>query len=84
MKTHWNKGNHYCLLPGWLSSRECSSEESTVNAGDTGGTISIPGLRRPPWRRKWQPILVFLFRESPWTEEPDGLQFKGSQRVRHN
>ena len=20
----------------------------------------------------------------PWTEEPDGLQFMGSQRVRHN
>ena len=48
MKTHWNKGNHYFLLPGWLSSRECSREESTVNAGDTGGTIFIPGLGRPP------------------------------------
>ena len=21
---------------------------------------------------------------TPWTEEPDGLQFMGSQRVRHN
>ena len=21
---------------------------------------------------------------SPWTEEPDGLQFKGSQRIGHN
>ena len=20
----------------------------------------------------------------PWTEEPDGLQFRGSQRIRHN
>ena len=25
-----------------------------------------------------------LAREIPWTEEPGGLQFKGSQRVRHN
>ena len=32
-----------------------------------------------PWRRKWQPTPVF----SPWTEEPGGLQFMGSQRVRH-
>ena len=28
-----------------------------ANAGDTG---SIPGLRRFPWRRKWQPTPVFL------------------------
>ena len=25
-----------------------------------------------------------LAREIPWTEEPGGLQFKGSQRVRHD
>ena len=28
-----------------------------------------------PWRRKWQPIPVFLPGESAWTEEPGGLQF---------
>ena len=27
---------------------------------------------------------VFLSGESPWTEEPGGLQSKESQRVRHN
>ena len=26
------------------------------------------------WRRKWQPIPLFLPGESPWTEEPGGLQ----------
>ena len=26
-----------------------------------------------PWRRVWQPTPVFLPRESPCTEEPDGL-----------
>ena len=33
------------------------SKESACNAGDLG---SIPGLRRSPWRREWQPTPVFL------------------------
>ena len=37
-----------------------------------------------PWRRAWQPIPVFLPCESPWTEEPGGLQSIGSQRVGHD
>ena len=36
------------------------------------------------WRRAWQPTPVFLPWESPWTEEPGGLQSMGSQRVRQN
>ena len=32
-------------------------------------------------RRAWQPIPVFLPGESLWTEETDGLQSMGSQRV---
>ena len=36
-----------------------------------------------PWRRKWQPTPVSLSGESPWTEEPGGLQSMGLQRVRH-
>ena len=31
-----------------------------VNGGDTRDVGSIPGLGRFPWRRKWQPTLVFL------------------------
>ena len=34
-----------------------------------------------PRGRKWQPTLVFLPGESPWTEEPGGLQSMESQRV---
>ena len=34
-----------------------NSKESSCNAGDLG---SIPGLRRSPWRREWQPTPVFL------------------------
>ena len=37
-----------------------------------------------PWRRARQLTPVFLPGESPWTEEPGGLQPMGSQRVRHN
>ena len=37
-----------------------------------------------PWKRAWRPTPVFLPEESPWTEEPDGLQFMGSQRVGHD
>ena len=38
-----------------------------------------PWVWKIPWRRSWQPTPVFLSGESPWTEEPGGLQ-----RVRHN
>ena len=31
-----------------------------ANAGDSGDSGSIPGIRRIPWRRKWQPIPAFL------------------------
>jgi len=36
------------------------------------------------WRRKWPLTLVFLHGESPWTEEPGGLQCMGLQRVGHD
>ena len=57
---------------------------------DLGGTngkeppATIPGLERSPRRRAWQPTPVFLPEESAWTEEADGLQSMGSQRVRHD
>ena len=38
---------------------------------------SIPELGRFPWRRAWQPTLVFLPGESPGTEEPGRLQSRG-------
>jgi len=36
------------------------------------------------WRRGWQPTPVFLPEESPWREEPGGLQSMGLQRVGHD
>ena len=48
-------------------------KETTCNAADLG---SIPGLGR----RAWQPTTpIFLPGESPWTEEPGGLQSMQSQ-----
>ena len=38
-----------------------------------------PWVGKIPWRRAWKPTPVFLPGESPWTEEPGGLQSMGSQ-----
>ena len=37
--------------------------------------------REDPWRRKWQRTPVFLSGESPWTDEPGGLQSKGHKEL---
>ena len=56
-------------------------KESACNGGDLGSTL---GGGEIPWRRKWQPAPVFLLGKSPGTEEPDGLQSMGLQRVGHD
>ena len=38
-----------------------------------------PWFGKIPWRKAWQPTPVFSAGESPWTEEPGGLQSMGSQ-----
>ena len=43
-----------------------------------------PWVGKTPWRGAWQPTPAFLPGESPWTEEPGGLQSMGSQGVGHN
>ena len=52
------------------------SKEYTCHAGDLG---SVPGLGGSPGGGHGNPL--FLPGESPWTEEPGGLQSMGSQRV---
>ena len=46
------------------------SKEYACNSGDTGdsGLILVSG--RVPWRRKWQPTLVFLPEKIPRTGDP--------------
>ena len=43
-----------------------------------------PWVGKIPWWRAWQPTPAFLTGQSPWTEEPGGLQSLGSQRVGHD
>jgi len=43
-----------------------------------------PWVGKMPWKKAWQPIPVILPRESPWTEDPGGLQSMGLQRVGHD
>ena len=40
-----------------------------------------PWVGKILWRKAWQPTLVFLLGESPWTKGPGRLQFTGLQRV---
>ena len=54
------------------------SKQSACSVGDLG---SIPGLGRSPGGEHGKPL---QYRESPWTEEPGGLQSKGLQRVEHD
>ena len=44
--------------------------------------LTNPWVGKIPWGRKWKPTpLPIPVWEMLWTEEPDGLQFMGSQRV---
>ena len=45
-----------CVIP-----RSTDAKASACNAGDLG---LIPWIGKIPWRRKWQPTLVFLPGES--------------------
>ena len=53
-----------------------------ANAGNVRHVFD-PWVRKIPWRKKWNPTLVFLLEDSHG-EKPGGLQHMGSQRVRHN
>ena len=55
-------------------------KESACNVEDLG---SVPGLGRSPGEGNGNPLSILAWR-IPWTEEPGGLQSKGSQRVGHD
>ena len=55
-------GGKQALL--WASQMALVVKNPTANARDIRDVGLIPGMRRSPWRRSWQPTLVFLPRES--------------------
>ena len=50
---------------------------------DARDRVSIPGLRKIPWRRKWQPTPVFLPRIFHGQRAPAGYSPRG-HRVRRD
>ena len=68
-------------------------ENPSANAGDTRNMGLIPWHRKIPWRRKWQPIPVFLPEIvhgerslvgcSPWGHKESGMiyQLNNNSRV---
>ena len=54
-----------------------------ANAGDARTWVRYLG-GKDPLREEMAIYSSILTWEIPWTEEPSGLQFMGSQRVRHN
>ena len=55
-------------------------KESVCNAGETG---LIHGLGTSPGEGHGNPLWYFCW-EIPWTEQSDGLQSMGSQKVGHD
>ena len=56
-------------------------KESVYKARDTGDVGSIPKVGRSPGGGNSNPLPAW---KNPWTEEPDRLQSKGSQRDGHD
>ena len=77
------RSNHVFILVEWI---EWASQVALVvknppaNAGDKKLGFDS-WITKISWRRAWQPTPGFLPGESPWTKEPGGLWFIGSQRV---
>ena len=80
-----------CVVKCWQGMRETTSnyeggfpggtvvKNPPANAGDIRDTASNPGVKKIPWRRKWQPTPVFLPGKSRY-REPGGLQSMESQK----
>ena len=79
--TMWISYKYALIPPSWGFPSGSASKESTGNAGDTdeGSTLGW----EDPLEEEMATHSSILVWEVPWTEEPDGLQSKGSQRVKH-
>ena len=74
------EGIGYTLQYSWIS----LVAQTVKNPPACGRPGFGPWVGRSPGGGAWQPIPVFLPGESPWTEEPGGLQTVASQRVRRD
>ena len=54
-----------------------------LNAGGIRNVGSMPGSGRSPGEGHDNPLQYSCLENSPWTEEPGGLQSMGLQRVGH-
>ena len=70
-------GSHFLGFPNG------SADKESCNAGDTGGTSSIPGSGRSSGEGNGNPLLYSCLGNS-MEEEPGRLQSKGLQRGGHN
>ena len=72
--THTHTHTHIYMLPWWLISKEPACNPDGFD----------PWVRKIHWRRKWQPIPVFLPRESHGPKSLEGYSPWGLKRVGHN
>ena len=56
-----------------------AGKESTCNAGDLGSSLGL----EDPLEKGMATHFSALARRIPWTEDPEGLQSMGLQKVRH-
>ena len=91
-----NGGTSSWLWRDWLCTNLDKSAESfwtcqvalvvknpPASAGDIKRCGFVPWVGRSSGVGNGHPVQYFAWK-IPWTEEPGGLQCKGSQRVRHN
>ena len=75
------EGIGYPLQYSWASLVAQLVKNPPANAEDIRDTGSIPGSGRFPWRRKWQPIPVFLFGKSHGQRSLVGYSPWGCKRI---
>ena len=66
-------------FPKWLSGKESACQFRRHRKRRFN-----PWVGKTPWKSKWPAHSSLFAWKISWTEEPDRLQFMGSQRVGHN
>ena len=82
-KKHWPCAY---ILPGMPMAQASLTAQWVKNSPAVRETQEtwVPSVGQDSLEKEMATQSCILAWEIPWTEEPGGLQFKGSQRVRHN